>query len=324
MLEQIRPLWDVYLKNKQHGKPLVLATLVKTIGSSYKKAGAMMLIEQDRTTHGLISGGCLEKDVAEHAMTVFDTGRAISVNYDLSDESIFGLGAGCDGSIKIVLQVIDGDYLPFSALNPLFEHAVNTGLLIQPDTSTAFPIGSYFVQKSDKIIESAVGFYAAYQQQADILNYSPPPKIAICGAGIDASPLIEILQLLQWHVYLIDHRKGQLKANSQQHHCQVIEVKMSDLSSTLAPYQFDAVVIMTHTLDRDVAYLKHFSATDVPWLGLLGPFKRRDKVLQKAGLNLASISTRLHAPIGLDLGGQMPENIAVSIAAQLQQYFYQP
>ncbi|VAW43717.1 Xanthine and CO dehydrogenases maturation factor, XdhC/CoxF family [hydrothermal vent metagenome] len=322
MLEQISPLWDAYLENKHQGSPLVLATLVTTIGSSYKKAGAMMLIEQDRTSHGLISGGCLEADVAEHAITVFETGLAITLEYDLSDESIFGLGAGCDGRIKIVLQVIDGDYLPFSALEPLPQLAENVKLLINSDATTAFPIGSYYVRKGGKMIESAVGFYAANQQQIDVLKYMPPPKIAICGAGIDVSPLIEILHLLQWHVYLIDHRPGRLQSNSH-HLSQIIEVKMTELSATLQSHQFDAVAIMTHNLDRDAAYLKHFSAADVPWLGLLGPFKRRDKVLQKAGLQLDPISTRLHAPIGLDLGGQMPENIAVSIAAQLQQYFYQ-
>ena len=323
MLEQIHPLWDVYLTNKKHAKPLVLATLVNTTGSSYKKAGAMMLIESDRTTHGLISGGCLEADVAEHAMTVFEQGKAITLIYDLSDESVFGLGAGCDGSIKIVLQLIGDDYLPFSALNPLPEKSVPTVILINSDQTTGYPIGSYFVDKAGEVIESETGFYAANNQKADVLKYSPPPKIAICGAGIDVQPLLEILHILQWHVYLIDHRMGRLQQQANHRNIQLIEVKMTELSSTLQPFQFDAVAIMSHNLDRDAAYLKHFSNTDVPWLGLLGPIKRRAKVLLKAGINLHQINTRFHAPIGLDLGGHMAENIALSIAAQLQHHFYQ-
>lgn len=325
MLEQISPLWDVYLKSQKLHQPLVLATLVNTNGSSYKKAGAMMLIESDRTTHGLISGGCLEADVAEHAMTVFDTGHAITLTYDLSDESIFGLGAGCDGSIKLVLQMISGDYLPFSALNPLPERAEATELFILSEQHSGYSIGSYFVCKTGKVIESAAGFYAANHQQskarADVLSFMPPPKIAICGAGIDVVPLLEIMHLLQWHVSLIDHRSGRLQQLKKHPKTQLIEVPIATLSHCLETDQFDAVAIMTHNLDRDAAYLKHFSESKLTWLGLLGPIKRRDKVLKKAGLKLQPIKKRLHAPIGLDIGGSMPENIAVSIAAQLQAHF---
>ncbi len=322
MLEQISPLWDVYLKNKQQGIPLVLATLVNTTGSSYKKAGAMMLIETNRTTHGLISGGCLETDVAEHAMTVFDTGQATTLDYDLSDESIFGLGAGCDGSIEIVLQIITDDYLPFSALNPLPDQAEPTSLLINSQATTEFPIGSYFILKTKKLIESSNGFHAATRHKDNILNYTTPPKIAICGTGIDVLPLVEVLNLLQWHIYMIDHSSMRLQQCPYHQHNQKITTTMTDLASTLRPYQFDAAVIMSHSLNRDAAYLKHFSNTSVPWLGLLGPTKRRDKVLKQAGIALNQINNRLHAPIGLDLGGQMPENIAVSVAAQLQHHFY--
>ncbi len=325
MLEQISPLWDVYLKNQKLQQPLVLATLVSTSGSSYKKAGAMMLIESDRATHGLISGGCLESDVAEHAMTVFDTGKPLTLDYDLSDESIFGLGAGCDGSIKLVLQIIGGDYLPFSALNPLPELAEATELFILSEQHKDFSIGSYFVSTTENVIESVAGFYTTIHQQAkanaEVLNYMPPPKVAICGAGIDVAPLIEILHLLQWHVSVIDHRSGRLQQLKKHPKTQLIEAQITTLSSCLETDQFDAVAIMTHNLDRDAAYLKHFAESDLTWLGLLGPIKRRDKVLKKAGLRLEPIEKRLHAPIGLDIGGNMPENIAVSIAAQLQAHF---
>lgn len=322
MLEQISPLWDVYLEHKKHDLPLVLATLVKTIGSSYKKAGAMMLIEADRTTHGLISGGCLEADVAEHAMAVFDTGLATSIKYDLSDESIFGLGAGCDGRIEIVLQRIVDDYLPFSALNPSAEQAETVSLMIQSCQVGTYPIGSYYLQKKDQILESEKDFFASNRSAVDEINYHPAPKIAVCGAGIDVQPLLEILHILHWHVYLIDHRSGRLNHELYDQQTQLIEVKIADLEPTLKPHQFDAAVIMTHNLDRDAAYLKYFSSTYTPWLGLLGPIKRRDKVLDKADIKFQQIENRLHAPIGLDLGGHMPENIAVSIAAQLQQHFH--
>lgn len=323
MLEQISPLWDIYLNHKDRGKPLVLATLVKTTGSSYKKAGAMLLIEADKTTHGLISGGCLEADVAEHATAVFDSEKAIKLTYDLSDESIFGLGAGCDGTIELVLQHLKDDYLPFSALNPSPESSVTTTLYIQANDSAEFPIGSYYLKKESNLIESTTGISQKKLKGECELVYQPAPKVAICGAGIDVIPLVEILNLLHWQVTVIDHRPGRLIADLYPQNTRVKPVKITELSTTLEPFDCDAVIIMSHNLDRDAAYVAHFSTTQVHWLGLLGPIKRRDKVLNLAGVSLNEIEERLHAPVGLDLGGQMPENIAVSIVAQLQQHFYQ-
>ncbi len=322
MLEQISPLWNVYLKCKQNNNPLVLATLVKTIGSSYKKAGAMMLIEKDRSTHGLISGGCLEADVAEHAMAVFKTGQATSLTYDLSDVSIFGLGAGCDGSIEVVLQLIQGDYLPFSALNPLPNMAQETTLLINSVRNENNKIGDYYLMQGGQLTESVTGFYNTNKHDINCIHYTPPPLIAVCGSGIDVLPLLTVLNLLQWHVYIIDHRLQRFHQKPQSPLNPIIKVEMTELSAGLSSHPFNAAIIMNHNLGRDAAYLKYFAQSDVPWMGLLGPVKRRDKVLNKAGLTLAEINQKLCAPIGLDIGGHMPENIAISIAAQLQQYFY--
>ena len=154
------------------------------------------------------------------------------------------------------------------------------------------------------------------------MRFTPPPRIAVCGSGIDVLPLVEILKLLQWHVHTIDHSIKRPQQNTQHQPNQVIKVEMNKLADGLSSYEFDAVVIMNHNLDRDAAYLKYFASTPIPWIGLLGPIKRRDKVLNKVGLTSDRISSKLHAPVGLDLGGHMPENIAVSIAAQLQHHFY--
>lgn len=321
MLEQISPLWNVFTEKQQQGEPLVLATLVSTTGSSYKKSGAMMLIEADKTSHGLLSGGCLEADVVEHAMCVFEDQQAISLNYDMSDESIFGLGAGCDGTLQVVLQLISGDYLPFSALNPSPDQAMTTSLYINSGIHNDFSIGDFWLNKQQKTVESTPGFYQAVDSESESMLYSPPPKVVICGAGIDVSPLLEMLHILQWHVYLVDHRPGRLKVELHPKNTHLLSSDdMPDLSQA-NNHDIDAVIIMTHNIDRDANYLKHFYQTDCRWIGLLGPPKRRDKVLNKADISLPEIEHRLHAPIGLNIGGHMPENIAVSIVAELQQYF---
>ncbi len=318
MLEQISPLWDVFLQHQQQAKPLVLASLVKTQGSSYKKAGAMMLIEANKTTHGLLSGGCLEADVAEHAMSVFEDGQALRLEYDLSDDSIFGLGAGCDGSIIIVLQLLSGDYLPFSALNPQMKEAVAIDVIINHEVETGYPVGAYFI----KTQESTHGEPSLARHTQDRLAFTPPPKIAICGAGTDALALNELLSFLHWHTYLIDHRPARLSTATQTARTMPVLVQHQNLPTTLDHMHFDAAIIMGHNIDRDAAFLSYFASTKTAFLGLLGPITRRDKVLKSAKLNLPLIDHRLKAPVGLDVGGRLPENIAVSVAAQLQQHFY--
>ncbi len=322
MLEQISPLWDVFLQHQKQAKPLVLATVVKTQGSSYKKAGAMMLVENDKTTHGLLSGGCLEADVAEHAMTVFATGQALTISYDLSDDSMFGLGAGCDGSIHIVLQLLHGDYLPFSALNPELQHSKPVDLVINHDEKNGHPIGSFYVKVHGQPTE-AHGLASLLQAAPSWLHFRPPPKIAICGAGTDALVVNQLLSFLHWHSLLLDHRAGRLQQLEQTPRTQGITVQLNDLAATISNHHFDAAIIMSHNIDHDASYLAHFAATQTPFLGLLGPVARRDKVLQKARLDAQQLAGRLHAPVGLKVGGRLPENIAVSIVAQLQQHTYQ-
>ncbi|MGJ8663959.1 MAG: XdhC family protein [Marinicella sp.] len=321
MLEQISPLWPIYQQKQQSRTPLVLATLVKTVGSSYKKAGAMMLIEQDRTTHGLLSGGCLEADVAEHALSVFESQTAIHIEYDLSDESIFGLGAGCDGTIHIVLQFLKDDYLPFSALNPLPNTSKPVELSIAHEANSRFPVGSYYVKVDEKIIESTPEFYTFAINQSSPLAYLPPPHVMIFGSGIDTIPLCQMLRLLHWHVTVVDHRSGRLDLVQDE----FIQTLIADdrIQESIDSIEYNAAIIMTHNLEKDAHYLEVVANTACDFIGLLGPPARREKVLRMTHITETKFEQRLRAPVGLDLGGRMPENIAVAIAAQLQAYIYQ-
>ena len=109
--------------------PLVLVTVVATEGSTYSKPGAQMLIAEDADYQGLLSGGCLEGDVVEHAREVFATGRAKSVTYDMRDEDedrLWGLGLGCNGLMKILLQRLapDSGYQPFAAISDRVERGI--------------------------------------------------------------------------------------------------------------------------------------------------------------------------------------------------------
>lgn len=312
MLVEIASLWPHFLQAQNQGNALVLATLLDTAGSSYKKAGAMLLVTEHGKTHGLISGGCLEADVAEHAREVFTTGVSKTLHYDLSDDSIFGMGAGCDGEITLLLQKLTGDYRPFSLLEPDSDDLHQ--LWLNTDASIA-PLGTFVHQHGNQIQTNLNGpLVQKLKAQCTALNYLPRPRVAVCGIGSDALPLLKLMQTLHWQVCAVDHRPAAIE-------------NLAYLTTTMnewlkLPDRCDAVVIMSHNIDRDALYLQSAIKTKAKYIGLLGPPARRDKVLSQAGLTPNEMRQRLHAPVGLDLGGRLPENIAVSIVAELQQHFF--
>lgn len=323
MLEQLIPLWNVFLKNKKHKKPLVMATLVKTKGSSYKKKGAMMLVDIKLQTHGLISGGCLENDLAAHAETVFSDGNAKVIEYDLSDDSIFGIGAGCDGSIYVLLQILNikNSYQPFSLFNPLIEQAQYSCLLININTNSSVFSGYQYIcndlsQFSDPKIEFDKDLNPNDYCEIELI---PPLKIAVVGTGKDIIPICQQIELMNWHGYILDHRLNRLENYTHFENINLIKIDLNELSineNLIKP--FDAVILITHNIDKDVQYLSYFNQFNIPYLGLLGSIGRRDNVLSKAQLSLEILKNKLYAPIGLDLGSHSPEQIALSIIAEIQ------
>ena len=323
MLEQILPLWNVFLTNKKQQSPLVMATLVNTQGSSYKKKGAMMLVDINLQTYGLISGGCLENDLAEHAETVFNDGISKVIEYDLSDDSIFGLGAGCDGTIQVLLQILNtkNSYQPFSFFNPLIEQAHYSSLLINTNINSSFFSGFKFIcnetsKVSDQKIESDEKLNPKDYCEIELI---PSLKVAIVGTGKDIIPICQQIELMNWHGYILDHRLNRLENYSGFENINLIKTDLKDLSTNETLIKpFDAVILITHNIDRDVQYLSYFNQFNIPYLGLLGSIGRRDNVLSKAQLSLKDLTNKLYAPIGINLGSHSPEQIALSIIAEIQ------
>ncbi len=325
MLQQLMPLWPHFEAVRAQQRALVLATIVSTEGASYKKTGAMMLIDEALKTHGLLSGGCLEADVAEHAEAVLADGRARTLEYDLSDDSPFGLGAGCDGSIRVLLQRLnpDNDYAPLALLDPRPGHAIPRLLeLVHAPIGDLKP-GDFRCLDAHARVASAQGSGPHWQSNAAVsrLQFIPPPRVLVAGAGVDAVPMCQLMATQHWHGVLVDHRPGRLQADvwprDWQHlHCP----RAVTLTEHLDVAALDAAVIMSHNIERDAAYLSALQNT--PYIGLLGPPTRRDKVLQRAGLDAQALAARLHAPVGLDIGGRMPEQIALSTVAQIQQFLH--
>ena len=320
----------------RRGEPFVLATIVRTIGSTYRKPGAQMLLRADGTSAGLLSGGCVESDLTERAREVLQTGRAALVDYDAraSDDVIWGLGLGCEGAMRILLMRLDASsgYEPY-AFQSRCRRAHSQGrvaFVIESERSD-FPIGTFFLgsEKDGQIptpVRSALTSLNAPPTQeidadgAKVLVFEIPlrHRLLLLGAGPDAMPLVEFAGLLDWDVTVFDHRPSYAVAHRFPRSRRVVSQPAAQLSEELNAHRYDAAIVMSHHLPSDETYLAALAESDIPYIGLLGPAPRRMRLMHELGERAQRLHGRLYGPIGLDIGAATPEGIALAIVAEIQ------
>ena len=334
----IPALLDFYRKYRDE-ESLVLATIIATEGSTYRKPGAMMLVSREGDFEGMISGGCLEGDLLHHAARVFDCGEAAFVTYDMhADEDIvWSLGLGCDGVIHLMLQRLDrADDFGFlkqldashearqAVLVVLVTKAAEGlpcgvfGLLDQSDIS----VGNTFLSQNLRLAaapwptwryRSADVIFA--DNRATVIQVHMPARtrVLICGAGPDAVPVARVFAELDWEVQIIDHRPAFARADRFPSNCTVTRSRPDHLAQSVDLTEVDAVVIMSHHLENDSNYLRQVSAHEIPYVGVLGPRARRDRLREMANCR----DIEVHGPVGLDIGAELPEAIALSVVAEI-------
>ena len=157
------------------------------------------------------------------------------------------------------------------------------------------------------------------EHQVSVLNavIDPPPRVLVLGAGPDAEPLVRFAAELGWRCTVVDHRDAYIGSGSFAAAEQVICQPAADLSGALDLSHYRAAVIMSHHLVSDRSYLEQIAATDMPYVGLLGPTARRDRLLSELGERGRSLAGRLRGPAGLDIGGRGAAAIALSIVAEV-------
>jgi xanthine/CO dehydrogenase XdhC/CoxF family maturation factor len=332
---------------------MALATVFDTLGSTYTKAGHRIIIAADGSYSGLISGGCLEGDLAEHAARVLESRSPHPVTYDLRDEvdDVFGLGVGCNGLIRVFIQPLspEDDYQPFAALKDLYD-APEPGLSVTvvESVDAGVPAGSTFLLSEDGDCKPLGRFADAQSFASRLKRYSqdfpshrltaryvrlegygllfaplyPIPRLLILGAGLDAVPLVRIAAELGWYVDIADHRPAYLERDDLSAADSVRLVDPRDPGNVLGPLgHWDAVVVMSHHLETDAAYLRALAPARLRYLGVLGPPARRVRLLEQLEADFPDLRRRLRGPIGLEIGGGGPEAIALSILAELQSVF---
>ncbi|MEF3073523.1 XdhC family protein [Methylobacter sp. Wu1] len=343
MANKINHLINAYRQLKQQAEDCVLATIIETFGSTYQKAGARMLITKQGKLIGLLGGGCFERDLIEQALSVFETGEAKAVFYDMRspDDVVWGLGLGCNGAVRVLLQLLkaEEDFRPLNVIADAAE-ANLAGVLVtvyesgHPD----FPVGHHFLLlrsvKRQLLTTTPFPFTAPtlqtlLQQKSRIESHvinnqavgafydplQPPLQLLVLGAGADAIPLVQLAKSLGWRVTVVDHRPGHIKKERFPQADRLLHLMPQDLNSSLELNRFNALVLMTHNIEYDERYLKSIMFSHIPFIGLLGPSHRKDRLLQSLGSDASRISNRVFGPVGLDIGAETPEEIALSIMA---------
>lgn len=320
---------------------LVLATVVETEGSTYSKAGHRILISDDGHWQGLVSGGCLEGDLAAHAHDVLDSQRPRCVHYDMrrEEDSVFGMATGCDGMIRVLLQPLEpaGDYEPYARIEAIHlgdEGArcltVYGGTADGPAPGTTVFTGPMGVVAcgTDAATAAALEAAATTPGHHDVMlaggrcrvlhtRVEPLPRLLVLGAGADAAPLAVMASHLGWRVTLYDHRQTALSRATPPVAERVLTAPISDLERHVTLRHCAAAVVMTHQLTSDLACLAHLARSPVPYIGLVGPPPRRQRLLDALGSAADGLEGRVFGPAGLDIGADSPESIALSILAEI-------
>ncbi len=309
-------LLPLYRRERAAGRPLVLAVVLETAGSTYSKAGQPLLLAHGGEYAGLLSGGCLEGDLREHARAVIASGHARQVSYDMRgpDDRIFGLGAGCEGAMQVLLLRVG----PANGWQPLAHFEAALAAHEHPAVSLVIADGSGRRQLGDVILPGGdPGSARCYT-----LPLTLPPRLLLLGAGPDSVPVLQFALALGWQVTVYDHRPALVDAAHFPGAERVVQGRPEQLPAALPLDEFTAAVVMSHHLDSDAAYLVALAPSTIGYVGLLGPAPRRERLRADAGAAFEALGTRLRSPVGLALGGRGSAAIALAIVAEIQAWLH--
>jgi xanthine dehydrogenase accessory factor len=329
-----------------------LVTVVKVRGSSYRSPGARMLITDDGRWVGSISGGCLEGDALRKARTVMSGKTPMTVTYDTSEESNqnLGIGLGCNGVIDVLIEPVASDDLN----NPIaqFNSVINTkeplalatifdgpGIAEKLLITSSNTLSNQFSNPSlTKLVsDDLIKLFDSKQSRA--INYTvsglsyevfvelvqPSLSLIIFGGGFDARPVSELAKSLGWNVSVTDECVAHIAPIffPTADKLSLCQREFIDRDFEINPYT--ACVLMSHNYEYDRDVLKKLLNTQTPYIGILGPRKRFDKMQQefkKLEIKLSDFDfQRIHSPIGLDIGAEAPDEIALSIISEIQSKF---
>ncbi len=299
------------------GGAVALATLINVQGSSYRGPGARILIGADGSHVGSVSGGCLEAEIVRKARWLTRNGPAIERYSTLFDDtSDMPYGLGCGGTVYVLLEPADTP--EFTALM----EALEASLLGQTrHIATTLPTGGQGLARQITDAEGGLVFSTPAQTSGEIYHerLDPPQRLFLFGAGDDAQPMVQMASLLGWSVFVFD---GRLQLAKPERFPQAEAVQAAQQLGSLKPSTEDAVVLMTHSYEQDRDWLIDVLPCEPRYLGMLGS-RHRSALLIKAAADalewtVERACARLFSPVGLNLGGDGAEAIALAAVAEIQ------
>ncbi|WP_295798185.1 XdhC/CoxI family protein [Mucilaginibacter sp.] len=352
-MKELNDIINAFDKANAAGKQTALATVVLVEGSSYRRAGARMLVTEDGQLTGAISGGCLEGDALRKARLAMAQSKPMLVTYDTTDDddAKFGVGLGCNGIIHILIEPI----FPAKENSPiaLFKQFLSkrepvvlitmfsladrqapqpgTCLLMKADESTQGSIvdeeikdavlaDAMDVLKNGNSVTKTYVYGNGYTCFIELLQ--PAVSLVIFGAGNDAIPVVQFASVLGWHVTMVD---GRANYAVPERFPQVKKIVIAKPDKALANIVLDdrtAMILMTHNYNYDMAMLRQLLTLKLPYVASLGPKKRLQRMLdelKEEGINVANDQLEsIFGPAGIDIGSENSDEIALSIIAEIQ------
>ena len=331
-----------------------LVTVVHLDGSSYRRPGARMLVNEDGKITGAISGGCLEGDAQKKALFTISEQKNVLFTYDTSkeDDSEMGIHLGCEGLIQVLFEKIDSqkEENPIELLRKalsvrqkavlvtLFnldnkeKEQLGTCLLLQEDGTISgnIPLSQFensILNDLNGVMENEESVFKQYKSGQESVTaffefIHPPVSLVVLGAGNDAIPLMKFADVLGWDFRIVDRRDTHANKERFPLASQTLVANPDVALNYLSYDNRTFFVLVTHSYKCDYYFLKSLCDADVPYVGILGPKKKLNRMLSElieggVPLSQAKIST-IFSPTGLDIGAETPEEIALSIIAEIQ------
>ena len=325
-------------------QPCALATVIHVEGSAYRRPGARMLMTPEGQTWGMVSGGCLEHDILNHGRRALQSHRSRVVRYDSSseDDIVFGTGLGCNGVIDVFIEPVTGQF------REVFIHSVENcqksrragalATLVHGASTLASGQHAFLKEGSWTGNEALLPLLEDFPSQADkaavlsgeidgtaarvfVQPLLPPIRLVAFGGWLDVVPLIRLAREIGCQVVVVDSRQ---RRSSLRFFREADAVLLCSPSEALARIHFDertVAVLMNHNFDRDQEALSALTQISTPFLGMLGPKRRQQRIIEKMRYSGVSVSEEfardIHGPVGLDIGAETPEEIALSIMAEI-------
>lgn len=329
-MKEIYDIINSYKKAKALSLETVLATVVKVEGSSYRQPGARMLVTEFGEITGAISGGCLEGDALKRALLAIDQKQNKLITYDTSDpnNTEFAVHLGCNGIVHILFEYIDSEKIenPIYYLEKTLNSRQNSILAVGFNLDKSQKQTGHYLHLSENSNSNPTEIVEVFNKKKSLLtdslllNFVPKPtQLIIAGAGNDVQPLVEAASIFGWKIIVAEGRASHTKISRFPKATEVIQTSAEDF---LNHFQVDSetfVVLMTHNYKYDLTLLQKFLFTSVPYIGVLGPKSKMERMISELNIELSSEQIqKIYGPVGLDLGAETSEEIALSILAEIQ------